>query len=112
VTEACQSSPLASHRSLPAESLDRIVARVRLRDELSRFAANDGTHGAELWRTDGTPDGTSLVGDLLPGPEGSAPYDFVEVGNALFMLTTFETELWTTDSTPEGTVRLLGGGDA
>src|SRR5688572_1191523 len=29
------------------------------------FRATDGQHGVELWRTDGTPEGTTLVVDLL-----------------------------------------------
>ena len=35
------------------------------------FAANDGTHGEELWVTDGTPAGTRMVKDINPGPGGS-----------------------------------------
>lgn len=35
------------------------------------FGANDGVHGRELWWTDGTPQGTYMARDLLPGPLGS-----------------------------------------
>src|SRR5262249_3083592 len=37
------------------------------------FAANDGVHGFELWKTDGTTAGTSLFKDIDPGPDGSYP---------------------------------------
>jgi ELWxxDGT repeat protein len=35
------------------------------------FVARDAEHGAELWRTDGTPGGTRLVEDIRPGPQDS-----------------------------------------
>ncbi len=38
--------------------------------DVMTFAATDGVHGVELWRTDGTEKGTHLVADLVPGVAG------------------------------------------
>src|SRR3712207_1192648 len=36
------------------------------------FVHDDGVHGPELFRSDGTAGGTTLVRDILPGPQGSS----------------------------------------
>ena len=57
----------------------------------SIFQANDGIHGYELWKSDGTVDGTVLAKDLIPGPKGSSPRDFIEVtGRILFLANQFD----------------------
>ncbi|MDO9357334.1 MAG: hypothetical protein Q7T55_26790 [Solirubrobacteraceae bacterium] len=53
------------------------------------FVANDDVNGNELWRTDGTNEGTRLVQDLRPGPASSAasnsnPHRLTVVGDRLF----------------------------
>lgn len=53
-------------------------------DNTLYFVANDGDHGRELWRTDGTTAGTQLLQDILPGESGSYPNEFVKVNNMLF----------------------------
>jgi ELWxxDGT repeat protein len=35
------------------------------------FSATDGSHGTELWQTNGTSAGTALVADILPGSASS-----------------------------------------
>ncbi len=47
------------------------------------FTANDGLHGDEPWRTDGTPAGTTLVADIYPGDTGSNAGDFAALGDSV-----------------------------
>ena len=77
--------------------------------DLLFFVANDGEHGHELWRSDGTPAGTVMVRDIRPGPMGSAPVNLRAVGGKVFFQANDGVsgeELWVTDGTTAGT-RLL-----
>src|SRR5207302_7654 len=69
------------------------------------FAADDGTHGTELWKTDGTATGTAEV-TVLTGPSGSDPRvsDLTAANGKLFMSTTLG--LVASDGTAAGTSRL------
>ena len=71
------------------------------------FAANDGPNGAELWKSDGTPDGTVLVKDIRPGFSDSSPAGLTDVGGTLYFGAndgSNGTELWKSDGTATGTV--------
>ncbi len=97
------------------------------------FVASDGVHGFELWRTDGTRDGTAMVADAIPGSAGvfdyfSTPCDCdanptnrVAVGNSLWFVTckwddagepSDTWQLWQSDGTTTGTAQIADGIDA
>lgn len=48
------------------------------------FAADDGEHGIELWKTDGSAAGTRRVKDIRPAETGSDPWDLVASGGLLY----------------------------
>ncbi|MDH4088289.1 MAG: LEPR-XLL domain-containing protein [Nitrospira sp.] len=71
------------------------------------FTANNGTNGVELWKSNGTKEGTVLVKDIVGGAGSSNPYHLTNVNGKLFF--TAETaatgrELWKSDGTAAGTV--------
>jgi ELWxxDGT repeat protein len=52
------------------------------------FAANDGTNGNELWKTDGTEGGTEMVEDINPNAEDANPnFMLVLNGKVIFNAT-------------------------
>ena len=83
------------------------------------FTANDGENGNELWVSDGTTEGTSLLVDIDPGtnegyyyssPRGSYASNFIEFNDRLYFTANNEengNELWVSDGTTEGTSLLI-----
>lgn len=62
--------------------------------------------GTELYKTDGTTAGTSLVKDIAPGLLHSAPNSLTSFDNILYFSASDNIngeELWRSDGTPEGT---------
>ncbi|MDQ5859159.1 MAG: hypothetical protein M3542_12910 [Acidobacteriota bacterium] len=79
-----------------------------VRDRLF-FEAYDAAHGGELWKTDGTAAGTTLVKDVRPGPDGSIPSELTEFRGTLFFIALNGStggELWKSDGTEDGTVQV------
>lgn len=72
------------------------------------FIANDGTHGTELWITDGTDAGTQMVKDINPGADSSigGNISWFYTSTALYFAATDGStgnELYKTDGTTAGT---------
>src|SRR3990172_2989508 len=70
------------------------------------FIANDGVHGDELWRSDGTEAGTEMVKDIFPGKFNSHPENLTNVNGTLFFMASdgiHGEELWRSDGTEAGT---------
>jgi ELWxxDGT repeat protein len=75
------------------------------------FAGQDPTHGFELWKSDGTASGTTLVKDIAPNnsvpwERSSNPSDLTRVGNELFFVADDAIHgevLWRSDGTAAGT---------
>jgi ELWxxDGT repeat protein len=97
-------------------------------DGFALFSANDGVHGRELWITDGTKDGTSMLKNFSsPDQEGGSPggdpsskfdlalpevdpfsehYPSLKDGFYVFVAEEFSSDsfiLWTSDATTQGT---------
>ncbi len=72
------------------------------------FEANNGTNGEELWITDGTALGTTMVKDINVGGSGSSIFDFTPFAGKIFFSARdiSGTELWATDGTNAGTVQI------
>ena len=73
------------------------------------FNADDRTHGIELWKSNGTVAGTTLVKDIKPGTLYSSPTDFFAFNGKLLFTAddgVHGRELWTSDGTTVGTFML------
>ncbi len=73
------------------------------------FSSNDGIHGRELWRSDGTEEGTWLVKDINPDTASANVNDIVVSGNKIFFSANDGVngqQLWVSDGTSDSTYML------
>jgi len=64
------------------------------------FQGSDANHGSEIFKTDGTAEGTTLVADIVPGPDGSFPLNMTYINGTLYFTPTQEAhgaEVWAMD---------------
>ena len=75
------------------------------------FAASDGATGYELWQSDGTEAGTTLLKDLITGSASSSPIHPVLIGNNLFFRAGNKSiGIYKSDGTSAGTSPLFYSG--
>jgi len=75
------------------------------------FLANSSSYGNELWSTDGTLAGATMIKDINPGTAHSSPSNFIKVGSTLYF-TAYDgsgIHLWKTDGTEAGTIKVKAG---
>lgn len=70
------------------------------------IAVQDALNGAEIWTSDGTSEGTTLLKDLVAGPDGSGPVNLTRSGNRVFFSAAAvggKRDLWITNGQSAGT---------
>ena len=100
--------------SVDSDTVDTTVVGTDVKESLivgatAYFVSNGGDLGYELWKTDGTYNGTVLVKEIKPGNGYSAfyPQGLVAIGTTLYFSSedgTHGAELWKSDGTAAGTV--------
>ncbi|WP_221392879.1 ELWxxDGT repeat protein [Dyadobacter sp. NIV53] len=72
------------------------------------FSANHEESGEELWKSDGTAEGTVLVKDIYQGTKDSDPTAFANVAGTLFFKAQSPSgwRLWKSDGSEPGTVQV------
>ncbi len=78
------------------------------------FVASDGTHGDQLWASNGTVAGTTMLTDINPSNGGAVVFDTDIVNGRLLFVTApmggGAAQAWSTTGTVAGTVQIAAAG--
>ncbi len=96
---------------LPFDSGSSTTYAISVNDEFILFSAKNESYNEELWRSDGTENGTYMVKDInTHDDDSSKPNNFRLLGDGKVIFTAsgfsvagHDRELWITDGTEEGT---------
>jgi len=101
----------ASTSSSPATDIVASAGSFPVVNGYAYFSANDGIHGRELWRSNGTANGTALVADIYPGENSSSPQYFTICNNKLFFTASTATSagVWVSEGTAATTRQVFSG---
>src|SRR5215475_5449340 len=106
VTASASSGPTLVRDILPGSKGSDPEFFIKLSSTTELFSAHDGTHGIELWKTDGTAAGTTMVKDINPGSAGSTDGGLVAFNGDVYF-PAFDAshgdELWKSDGSAAGT---------
>jgi ELWxxDGT repeat protein len=92
--------------SYPTNYAPNAVANFAVLNKVSYFEADDGIHGYELWRSDGTAAGTYLVKDIFPGEQSSDVRYIIAVNGLLYFSANSPDNgitVWVSNGTESGT---------